>query len=100
MTWCNVPLPRRKPFASRDAAVEKRLFFVSQQAFSDRYAEDAFSRFGNLISAYFMQGTASDSLVCVALWLNVQKKYSDDLKSSLSAVHFERALTLQMLLFR
>ena len=57
VTYCNVQLPERKPFAQRDAHVEERLFFVSQpDYFPENILQDAFVRFGGLVDAYFMPG--------------------------------------------
>jgi len=55
--YCNVPLPEKKAYASRDSPMEQRLFIVSQpESFQERILQDAFCRFGNLIDAYFMPG--------------------------------------------
>ena len=56
--YCNVALPEKKAFASRDSPVEQRLFIVSlPDGFEERILKDSFCRFGNLIDAYFMPGT-------------------------------------------
>lgn len=55
--YCSSPLPEKQPLLARDAQVLERLFIVSQpDAFSEQILIDCFSRFGNLIDAYFMPG--------------------------------------------
>ena len=57
--YCNVTLPARKPYASRDSPLAERLFIVSSpNRFDESVLEDTMCRFGNFISAYFMPGEA------------------------------------------
>ena len=57
VTYCNVQLPERKPFAQRDASIQERLFIVSQpEPFPENILQDAMVRFGGLVDAYFMPG--------------------------------------------
>ena len=60
--YCNISLPEKKAFASRDSDVEQRLFIVSMpEGFQERILKDAFCRFGNLIDAFFVPGTFIDA---------------------------------------
>lgn len=57
VTYCDNPLPEKKPLMPRNTPTGERLFIVSQpDSFPERVLQDCFCRFGSLIDAYFMPG--------------------------------------------
>ncbi|XP_052779140.1 RNA-binding protein 45-like [Mya arenaria] len=57
VTYCNAKLPLVKSLLPEDTPTDQRLFIVCQPAaVPERILRDAFSRFGNLIEVYLLNG--------------------------------------------